>query len=294
MKKWIHAARLRTLPLALSVGVLAISVCNNYSMNAVRIGLLLLTIILLQVLSNFANDYGDFMNGADGELRSGPFRQVQSGNISAASMKVAIWLTAVMAFFSGLSLLALSDISWVEIIVFVSIGLLSIWAAIRYTAGENPYGYKSLGDLAVFLFFGPIGMIGSAYVLTSELVITSIPASLFTGCISVMVLNLNNLRDESSDRISGKITMVVRFGQSVGRRYHFILFLLATMGALFMAAEVSTICLFVDAGFMLFIYGNQRLVWSHDFQQFDIKMKPLALSAFSFSLLQVLLHNFTL
>jgi len=294
MRNWIHAARLRTLPLALSVGILSIAVCHEYSLNAVSVVLLLLTILLLQVLSNFANDYGDFKNGADGALRDGPKRQVQSGNISAQSMKRAVWLTAIMAFVAGLSLLVLSNISLAEIAVLLGVGLFSIWAAIRYTAGKNPYGYRSLGDLSVFLFFGPIGMIGSAFVLTSQIVVNSIPASLFTGCISVMVLNLNNLRDESSDRASGKVTLIVRYGQMMGRRYHFILLLVAATGVFWMSFSGSILYLAIDAAFMSFVFWNQRPVWKNDFQQFDIKMKPLALSAFSFSLLQVILYNFTL
>jgi len=294
MRNWIHAARLRTLPLALSVGILSIAVCHEYSLNPVSVVLLLLTILLLQVLSNFANDYGDFKNGADGALRDGPKRQVQSGNISAQSMKRAVWLTAIMAFVAGLSLLVLSNISLAEIAVLLGVGLFSIWAAIRYTAGKNPYGYRSLGDLSVFLFFGPIGMIGSAFVLTSQIVVNSIPASLFTGCISVMVLNLNNLRDESSDRASGKVTLIVRYGQMMGRRYHFILLLVAATGVFWMSFSGSILYLAIDAAFMSFVFWNQRPVWKNDFQQFDIKMKPLALSAFSFSLLQVILYNFTL
>lgn len=294
MRNWIHAARLRTLPLALSVGILSIAVCHEYSLNAVSVVLLLLTILLLQVLSNFANDYGDFKNGADGALRDGPKRQVQSGNISAQSMRRAVWLTAIMAFVAGLSLLVLSNISLAEIAVLLGVGLFSIWAAIRYTAGKNPYGYRSLGDLSVFLFFGPIGMIGSAFVLTSQIVVNSIPASLFTGCISVMVLNLNNLRDESSDRASGKVTLIVRYGQMMGRRYHFILLLVAATGVFWMSFSGSILYLAIDAAFISFVFWNQRPVWKNDFQQFDIKMKPLALSAFSFSLLQVILYNFTL
>ncbi len=294
MRNWIHAARLRTLPLALSVGILSIAVCHEYSLNAVSVVLLLLTILLLQVLSNFANDYGDFKNGADGALRDGPKRQVQSGNISVQSMRRAVWLTAIMAFVAGLSLLVLSNISLAEIAVLLGVGLFSIWAAIRYTAGKNPYGYRSLGDLSVFLFFGPIGMIGSAFVLTSQIVVNSIPASLFTGCISVMVLNLNNLRDESSDRASGKVTLIVRYGQMMGRRYHFILLLVAATGVFWMSFSGSILYLAIDAAFISFVFWNQRPVWKNDFQQFDIKMKPLALSAFSFSLLQVILYNFTL
>lgn len=294
MRNWIHAARLRTLPLALSVGILSISLCHEYSLNAVNVMLLLITILLLQVLSNFANDYGDYKNGADGALRQGPMRQVQSGNISLHSMKRAIGLTAVMAFVAGFSLLVLSDISFTEMAVLLGVGLISIWAAIRYTAGKNPYGYRSLGDLSVFLFFGPIGMIGSAFVMTSHIVVDSIPASLFTGCISVMVLNLNNLRDESSDRASGKVTLIVRYGQMTGRRYHFLLFLIAATSVFWMAFDEGLFYLAIDAAFMAFVYWNQRPVWKNDFEQFDLKMKPLALSAFSFSLLQVILYNFTL
>ena len=287
--------RLRTLPLALSVGILSLSLVNHtWESKIVLAALLLITIILLQVLSNLANDYGDFQNGADNENRTGPLRQVQSGNISMRSMRIAILINALLALVTGTSLLLVSGISWVHILFFLILGLSAIWAAIRYTAGRNPYGYRGLGDLAVFLFFGPVGIMGSVFVLSSDFIVESIPASLLTGCGAVMVLNLNNLRDESSDRESGKVTLVVKYGNRFGRRYHFILFFIVFICSVLVVFPPNLLRSLINGVFMWFVFINQRSVWADkDFHRFDSKMKPLALSLFSFTLLQWLLHIFT-
>lgn len=186
-----------------------------------------LTTTLLQVLSNLANDYGDSIHGADNENRKGPLRAVQSGAISAASMKKAMVLFSILSLLSGLWLLAsaLNDIAL--FLGFLGVGLLAILAAITYTSGNKPYGYAGLGDLSVFLFFGWIGVMGTYYLhaLTFDVSLW-LPASA-VGLLSTAVLNINNIRDIESDKTAGKKSIPVRIGKQSAAAYHWTLLGLA-------------------------------------------------------------------
>ena len=198
MNRWIEAARPRTLPLAIA----SILLGNFLALAAGKFSFLtgflaILTTLLLQILSNFANDLGDTMNGVDNANRKVALRAVQTGKISQAEMKRAVILTSTLSLLSGISLIyvGLYQASWETILSFLGIGLLAILAAIAYTVGKKPYGYMGLGDLSVFLFFGWVGTFGTYYLQTGILnFYILIPAS---GCgfLSVAVLNLNNLRD---------------------------------------------------------------------------------------------------
>jgi 1,4-dihydroxy-2-naphthoate octaprenyltransferase len=184
--------------------------------------------LLLQILSNFANDLGDSKNGVDNKNRKIALRAVQTGKISSAEMKNAVIIAASLSLSSGLSLLyfALQGAKVSTIITFVLIGLLAILAAIAYTVGKKPYGYIGLGDLSVFLFFGWVGTFGTYYLQTEILnYYVLIPAS---GCgfLSVAVLNLNNLRDLENDRKTGKRSIPVRIGKIYGFYYQKIIMLL--------------------------------------------------------------------
>lgn len=230
MNKWLNAARLRTLPLALSSIIMGAFWAKKNEVFEIKILLLaMLTTVFLQVLSNFANDYGDTQNGADSQERIGPLRAVQSGDISPKAMFQAIIITAILAFLSGVILLYLafggfsSNLFW----ILLAIGILSIFAAYFYTAGKKPYGYLGLGDISVFIFFGIVGVSGSYMLFSkswnSELVIPSIVC----GALATGVLNLNNIRDITSDKSAGKITIPVRLGKKNARIYHYILLSIA-------------------------------------------------------------------
>ena len=187
-----------------------------------------MTTLLLQILSNFANDLGDSKNGVDNKNRKVALRAVQTGKISPSEMKNAVIITASLSFISGISLLhfALQYAKAQTIITFVMLGLLAILAAIAYTVGKKPYGYMGLGDLSVFLFFGWVGTFGTYYLQTEILnYYILIPAS---GCgfLSVAVLNLNNLRDVENDRKTGKNSIPVRIGKIYGFYYQKTIMLL--------------------------------------------------------------------
>ncbi len=224
---WIHALRLRTLPLALSSIFLGsfIAADHNYFRWDVLI-LASLTTILLQILSNLANDYGDSVHGADSAQREGPIRAVQSGIITKDEMKKAMYLVGAIAFVSGISLIlvALSGHPW-KLLLFLGLGVLSIFAAVNYTSGSNPYGYAGLGDLSVFIFFGVIGVMGTYFLHSIHWDISLILPAAALGFFSTAVLNINNIRDIRADQIAGKKSLAVRMGRKNAVKYNWFLIL---------------------------------------------------------------------
>lgn len=229
MNRWIEAARPRTLPLAIAsilLGNFLAYAAGKFSF--LTAALAIITTLLLQILSNFANDLGDSKNGVDNKNRKVALRAVQTGKISPSEMKNAVIIAASLSFISGISLLyfALQYANPQTITAFVGLGLFAILAAIAYTVGKKPYGYMGLGDLSVFLFFGWVGTFGTYYLQTEILnYYILIPAS---GCgfLSVAVLNLNNLRDLENDRKTGKNSIPVRIGKTYGFYYQKTIMLL--------------------------------------------------------------------
>ncbi len=225
VNSWISAFRLRTLPLALSsIGMGAFLAAAQGKFDVVIFALCCLTTILLQILSNLANDYGDTIHGADHAGRSGPSRAVQSGTISAISMRKAILVFIVLSLGSGIALLLKSfGIDVRLLITFFGLGLLSIAAAILYTAGRKPYGYEGLGDLSVLIFFGLVGVIGSLFLFTKTFAWWILLPALTCGFFAMGVLNINNMRDIESDRQAGKRSIPVRIGKKNAGYYHWFL-----------------------------------------------------------------------
>ena len=225
MKHWVKAFRLRTLPLALaSIGMGAFLAASAGKFNSEVFALCALTTILLQVLSNLANDYGDSVHGADGARRTGPSRAVQSGVISLKAMRNAIILFSALSLLSGIGLIYLA-FGWSPQVFgfFLSLGVLAILAAITYTAGYKPYGYMGLGDISVLIFFGLVGVMGSAYLYEQALKWEYLLPAISTGLFSVGVLNVNNIRDIDSDKEAGKISIPVRIGRTKAVVYHWVL-----------------------------------------------------------------------
>jgi 1,4-dihydroxy-2-naphthoate polyprenyltransferase len=215
IRPWIEAFRLRTLPLALSntiIGSCLAAADDKFRWSV--FGLAALTTVLLQIMSNMANDYGDFVNGKDTAERIGPKRMVQSGEITPKTMLHGIIVIGILCAVSGVSLILIGtqgmDIT--NLLIFGILGIAAIAAAIKYTVGKNPYGYRGLGDIFVFIFFGLVGVIGT-YFLHSQSFRWDLllPASAI-GFLSVGVLNMNNMRDYEQDKKAGKRTIVVAIG----------------------------------------------------------------------------------
>ena len=224
-KEWLHAIRLRTLPLALAsigLGSFLAAFEGKFKWHVFLLGGL--TTIFLQILSNLANDLGDSNHGADHVEREGPSRAVQSGNISPKSMKRAILLFIILSFSCGLALLfaGLSSIS-AEFIILLIVGLLAIGASLNYTMGRNPYGYAGFGDLFVILFFGFVGVMGTYFLHTGKFEIYALLPALSCGLLSTAVLNVNNIRDIVSDEKAGKMSIPVRIGRNNAVIYHWFL-----------------------------------------------------------------------
>jgi len=222
IKAWLEAARLRTLPLAAAaVGMGNLLHFGKPGFRMVILFLSILTTVFLQVLSNFANDLGDSENGADNEARKGPERMVQSGAISRESMRIAVMLFAFLSLLSGVFLLwfAFRQNLYGAIPLFAA-GLFSIAAAWFYTNGSRPYGYSAMGDPAVFLFFGLLAVLGTAWLQVQEFNWQFLFPAFALGCWSTAVLNLNNMRDIASDALAGKRTIPMIFGKTGSRVYH--------------------------------------------------------------------------
>jgi len=287
-KNWITAMRLRTLPLA-AAGILAGSAGLKPEIFSSSVFLLaLLTALALQVFSNLANDYGDFQNGADGKDRVGPARMVQSGKITSEQMKRGLYVSGAIAF--ALGVLLLNEVfvvkkNWVGFVVYLGIGIAAIWAAFKYTAGKNPYGYKGLGDLFVFLFFGVVSVLSMSYFLTGVIGLVAVLNTIIVGMLSMAVLHLNNLRDHISDAKTGKHTLVVKLGFEKGKKLH-----LVWLGAAFLAAvaEVfvtSSHYAFYLLPFVILVVHAKKVYSCANPQLLDSELKKVALSTFAIALL---------
>jgi len=287
---WIHAMRLRTLPLAFSTSITGAFYAYKIGMFSMLSFILTLsTTLLLQILSNFANDYGDFTKGTDLLDRQGPKRMVSSGEISPKQMKIGIAITIVLTLISGISLL-LSSFSATQLVkasgLFL-IGLLSIWAAIKYTVGKSAYGYRGLGDIFVFIFFGFVGVGGSFFIHTHSFNTEICLLSISIGLFSAGVLNINNLRDYENDKNAGKQTTVVKLGTKKGFIYHIALIITALLSIVsyYVIVDFSNLELLPLITFPLFIVGILKVKKAKEPKMFNSELKNLALSTFLFSLL---------
>ncbi len=298
MKHWLHAFRLRTLPLAVSSIIVGSALAVWLSMNlySTRIFfeplvlvLALLTAILLQVLSNLANDLGDHLHGTDNADRVGPQRAVQSGAIPPAAMKRGMMICGALAFLSGCALITTALGLSITMLIFLLIGLAAIGAAVKYTFGKNPYGYAGLGDVSVFLFFGIVGVCGTFFLHTRLpflLTYILLPAVAF-GLLSAGVLNVNNMRDIVNDGASGKRTLVVRMGSAKAKIYHSMLVVGGILCLVFFTLQSTAswprwLFLLVVPGFVVHL----KRVWTtKEPRDLDPQLKVLAMGTFFTALL---------
>ncbi len=301
MKQWIEAARLRTLPLSVS-GIIVGSMYALRPTNTIEtptevfswsiFGLALLTTLGLQVLSNFANDYGDGVKGTDNSDRVGPMRAIQSGAISAQAMKQAIIITSVLTLFSAVALIYVSfkDTNLWFSLFYLVLGILAIVSAIRYTVGKTAYGYRGFGDIFVFVFFGLVSTLGVNFLYAKQLDFDLFLPAAAIGLLSTGVLNLNNMRDEASDRKSNKNTMVVQMGGPKAKKYHYFLVITAMVLVLIFAilSEYRLDQYLFVLAYIPLIKHLKTVQANQNPKEFDPELKKLALSTFALSLLLAL------
>lgn len=293
MKHWIEAARVRTLPLSVSGIIVGSFYAMSQAMFNWKIVIFsLLTTLGLQILSNFANDYGDGVKGTDNEDRVGPKRALQSGTISPQQMKTAIKITSLITLIFALLLIYFSfkeSYLWYSLF-FLVLGILAIASAIRYTVGNHAYGYKGYGDIFVFVFFGLVSTFGVYFMFSKEIDWLLLLPATAIGFLSVGVLNLNNMRDEESDRKVGKNTFVVKIGGANAKKYHFFLVISAMLLILIFAylndfhfdQYIFVVAYFPLVGHLLTVYRNKEP------KNLDPELKKLAISTFLLSVLLAL------
>ncbi|MFK5958239.1 MAG: 1,4-dihydroxy-2-naphthoate polyprenyltransferase [Lutibacter sp.] len=290
VKHYIDAARLRTLPLSVSGIIIGSFIAASQGFFDWLICLLaLLTTIGFQIISNFANDYGDGIKGTDNNDRVGPKRAIQSGVISPKQMLKAIIFSSSLTLISAVLLIyiAFGKNDFINLTVFFLLGIISIAAAIKYTVGKKAYGYSGLGDLFVFLFFGLLSVYGSYYLFTKQLDFTVFLPAFSVGFLSIGVLNLNNMRDRNSDIKSGKKTLVVKIGSKSAKYYHYLLLILSFLFAiLYSIINYNSIVQFVFLlayipviKHFIVVYNNRKP------ELLDPELKKLAISTFLFSIL---------
>ncbi len=290
IKPWLSAMRLRTLPL--SVSGIIIGTClaaYNGRFNIYVFILAVLTTVSLQILSNLANDYGDGVKGTDNDDRVGPERAIQSGEITPEQMFEAIKknILVVIALTISLVYVAFGHTYILHALLIICLGGVSIYAAINYTMGDSPYGYRALGDVFVFIFFGFVSVLGT-YLLNIKTIdhIVFLPATTL-GLLSVAVLNLNNMRDLEEDEKVGKITVAVKLGKRRSKNYHFFL----VIGAMF-SAVLYSILYYVEPYNFIFLISFiplsihlKKISKAVTPSDFDSQLKVLALTTFLFSIL---------
>lgn len=288
-RSWIKAARLRTLPLAVSSTLAgSFMAIADRKFDSMVIALAIATTLLLQILSNLANDLGDSLKGTDNHLRLGPARTVQSGEITMKEMAWGVGIVSLLTLVSGISLIAISlgTGSW-QVLFFLGLGVVSIAAAIKYTVGKSAYGYQGLGDLFVFIFFGLTGVLGTYYLNAHQLPSDTWLMAISVGLLSTGVLNLNNMRDIENDKNSGKNTIVVRIGATRARTYHSLLVVFAMLcGIIYTFLNYHSPAQFIFLAVIpFFIKDLLRILKIDEQKMLDPYLRKLALSTFAYVLL---------
>lgn len=284
LQAWISACRLRTLPLSVSGAIVGSGIAYSRDLfDGSIFTLTILTTLSLQILSNLANDYGDGVKGTDNEYRIGPERALQSGKISPKQMRNAIVFNVILCLILVTSLIysAFGSEQFITSIVFIILGVLAIIAAIKYTVGASAYGYKALGDVMVFLFFGWLSVLGTYFLYSKQIdFLMLLPASSI-GLLSAGVLNLNNMRDIESDRLSNKQTLAGYFGFKRAKLYQLVLVGVAMLFIGFYSfLNLNSSWYLILIAFVPFFVHINSVSKSKAPIEFDPQLKVLALSTF--------------
>ena len=288
IKIWLQAARLRTLPLSVSGIIMGNALALNHNDFSFIIFLLsILTAIAFQIVSNFANDYGDGIKGTDNEQRIGPKRVLQQGLLTSKNLKRGILVSVLVSIILSIALIyeSLGVDKLLFSVLFILLAIGAVAAAIKYTVGTNPYGYSGLGDLFVFIFFGWVSVIGSYFLQINSIDLSIVLFATSVGLLSVAVLNLNNMRDIENDFNSSKITLAVRLGGYKAKIYHYFLISIAIILFFIGIGEqpllIKTIYTLVFVPLFLHLY---RVFNVKEPKQFDPELKKLALTIFFISI----------
>ena len=295
-KIWLSAARPRTLPLSVSGiimgNALAVqSIDFSYSIFILS----LFTAIGFQIISNFANDYGDGIKGTDNNLRLGPERTFQRGLLKESELKKGIIICSIISIFLSIILIyiALGSNSFLVSLLFILLAFSSVISAIKYTLGNSAYGYSGFGDLFVFIFFGMVSVLGAYYLQSKTLDIRAICFAISIGLLCVGVLNLNNMRDIANDRNSKKNTLVVILGIQKSKLYHYSLIIISAI-TLLIGVGVNQLLnhkfyLLIYFPLLIHFFKVSKIKESKDY---DSLLKELSLTTFFISLF--LFFNFSL
>ena len=284
----VASMRLRTLPLSTGGVILGILLATaDFKVDLWVAVLIVLTTVCLQILSNLSNELGDVLHGTDTEDRQGPQYGLNSGVLSIGEMKVLIGIFVALCIISGtaMTLLSFGTLWDITPILVLLMGAAAIMGAMKYTLGRNPYGYRGLGDVYVFLFFGLVAVLGSYFVATHTLFWRLLLPGAAVGCFSVGVLNVNNIRDMKTDA-ANRVTVAIRLGERKAKIYQTVLIVL---GWLFMLVYCQLRMfswwhyLFVIT-LPLFIL-HLRGVWKREGKQLDPMLPLLVMSTFLFCLL---------
>lgn len=311
IKAWFAAARLRTLPLSVSgiiVGASAgfsqnfellvektdieygglVCLAPSWLTESPIFWLAILVTVGFQVLSNFANDYGDGIRGTD-TIRHGEKRMVASGIISPKEMKIGMFITGIITFIlaSILIFMAFGNESLIISFIFFNLAIVSIIAAVKYTVGKKAYGYSGLGDVFVFLFFGLVSVLGSYYLFTHFINWHLFLPAIAIGCFSTAVLNLNNMRDIENDAAAGKNTLVVKLGSEKSKSYHAFLLIFGMLSAVLFTLlnYVEPLQLVYLIAFIPFLLNIKTVFKNKEPRLLDAELKKVALSTFLFAIL---------
>jgi 1,4-dihydroxy-2-naphthoate octaprenyltransferase len=287
IKYWIQASRIQTLPLSISGIILgSFFAYYNYSFDNIVFILSIITAISFQILSNFANDYGDGILGTDND-RIGPKRVIATGKLTPQELKKGIIVNVFISITFSYSLIKYSfKDDYLFIVIFLFLSIFSILAAIKYTMGKTPYGYYGFGDIFVFIFFGLLSVFGSYFLQTKSVDYEVFILGAIIGFLCVGVLNLNNIRDIENDSKMNKKTIPTRIGFKNAKLYHYCLIILSILLIITFATrfKISNNLIFIIIGILPISFHLFKVNQAKSPIEFRPLLKQLAVSTFFFSI----------
>lgn len=290
MKVWIEAMRLRTLPLSAAGVIIAAGLAFYFGCFRIAVFIpMLIMVLIIQIISNFADEYGDLDKGLDDANRVGPVRAMQRGEITRESMKHALVLSTVLVTAVALWLLFVSFglELWYYILLFMGLGALCIVAAIKYTVGRGAYGYYGLGDLSSFVFFGLVAVVGGFFLYAHAVLPVVFLPAIALGSLVTAMLNLNNMRDMETDRAGGRRTVAGALGRRGALAYHAILICVGFAGFLVFSISCGMTSPVRYAYILLYIPLAMQLVQTlriTDNARYDTLMKPHSMTTAALAL----------